>query len=189
MTKLLKSTQLSYLSILDKKTKKTIYNRWNAMHSRCYSPSWHKRFPAYKDCIVCDEWHKLSNFYNWMITQDWKGKHLDKDLLEPNNKIYHPDKCLFIPPMINHILCNTKSVIGVHPKGVHFDKRTNKYNARVSIHARQISLGFFETVQLARQAYVEAKTNYIRSFYPKLTDKRIIIGLERHIEHMNVNTH
>lgn len=67
------------------------FRAWSSMLSRCYSTKWHERYPTYKGCTVSKEWHTFSNFRAWMVTQDWEGKSLDKDLLIEGNKIYSAD--------------------------------------------------------------------------------------------------
>jgi len=39
-----------------------------------------------------------------MERQDWEGKHLDKDILIPGNKIYSPDRCIFVSSLINLLI-------------------------------------------------------------------------------------
>lgn len=66
------------------------YQRWSNMLERCYSKRLHKDRPSYSDCSVVPEWLSFMSFRAWMMEQVWEGKHLDKDLLFPNNKIYAP---------------------------------------------------------------------------------------------------
>ena len=80
------------------------YNKWKSMMCRCYSVLYHKMHPTYLDCEVCDDWKLFSNFRNWMITQDYIGKQLDKDLLVIGNKIYGPNTCVFITSQINNFI-------------------------------------------------------------------------------------
>lgn len=59
------------------------------------------KMPSYSDVTVCEDWLLFTTFKAWMETQDWEGKHLDKDILIPGNKIYSPETCLFVEPRIN----------------------------------------------------------------------------------------
>ena len=72
------------------------YRRWVHMLERCYSERYQEKKPTYIGCTVCEEWLRFSNFKSWMETQDWEGKHLDKDLLVEGNKIYSPDTCILV---------------------------------------------------------------------------------------------
>lgn len=58
---------------------------------------------SYKDCKVCDEWLVYSNFKNWVLTQDYEGWDLDKDLIG-DGTLYSPNTCCFIPHKLNCLL-------------------------------------------------------------------------------------
>ena len=75
------------------------YPRWRGMLQRCYCSMEYR--PTYKECFVCEDWLIFSNFKEWMKTQDWKDKHLDKDILKPGNKVYSLDTCCFVTPHDN----------------------------------------------------------------------------------------
>ena len=121
------------------------YQRWRNMLERCYSTKFHNHHPTYKDCSVCEEWLTFSNFKAWMIKQDWKNKHLDKDLLIRGNKTYSTSACLFIPPQINTFLTNCETPISEHPKGVYLDKRRGKFQANCKTITGRKFLGYFDS--------------------------------------------
>lgn len=76
---------------------KPFYKTWQNLIMRCYNPSFQKgRYVVYKGYSVCEEWHKFSAFKQWMETQDWKDKELDKDVLGWDKKIYSPETCAFV---------------------------------------------------------------------------------------------
>jgi hypothetical protein len=77
------------------------YRKWKAMLERSHGTKVLKSHPTYKDVSTCKEWHTFSNFREWMITQDWEGKDLDKDLLVEGNKVYSPQTCVFVDSMTN----------------------------------------------------------------------------------------
>ena len=56
------------------------HQTWKGMLERCYSTKFQERNPTYIGCTVSKEWLVFSNFRAWMMTQDWQGKHLDKDI-------------------------------------------------------------------------------------------------------------
>lgn len=56
------------------------YKVWANMLQRCYNKKEQERYPNYAGCTVCDEWLTFSTFKSWMERQDWRGKHLDKDI-------------------------------------------------------------------------------------------------------------
>ena len=138
------------------------YSRWENMLVRCYSNKFKSRCPTYVGCSVLDEWLVFSNFKVWMEKQDWKGKHLDKDILIQGNKIYSPETCLFVSCKINLLLINHKARRGNHPQGVCFNKTTKKYRAGVRVDGVLRFLGVFDTSELAYNAYKAAKYNIIK---------------------------
>lgn len=62
------------------------YRKWKSMLLRQTPKEW-KRHTTYKGCKVCEEWRSFMAFRKWMMTQDWQGKQLDKDLLG-DGKLY-----------------------------------------------------------------------------------------------------
>lgn len=139
------------------------YDRWRKMLSRCYSK---QTYLTYKECYVCEEWLYFSNFKVWMQTQDWEGKHLDKDLLVFGNKVYSPETCCFLPPKINHFLTENQRTSGGLPAGVTFSKTEKKYVATCSKQGKTFRIGAFPTISQARQEYL----NYKHSIAVKLSE-------------------
>ena len=77
------------------------YKKWNSMLQRCYATR--RSQPTYEKCYVCVRWQYLSKFTLWMSSQDWQGKHLDKDLLGDTFE-YSPEKCCFISRELNMLI-------------------------------------------------------------------------------------
>ena len=158
------------------------YIKWKSMMDRGYSTSWKTKHKSYVGVSVCIEWHSFMKFRAWMITQDWQGKELDKDILYPDNKIYSPDKCMFVTKKINTLLLDSFSSRGNLPVGVSFDKGSKKYRARVNYNGHTKNIGNFKTVAEAQTAYVIEKVKIITEAISKTDDERIRKGLKRHIE-------
>ncbi len=129
------------------------YSRWSGALSRCYSNGYFLKKPSYKDCTVCDEWLTFSNFKSWMQKQDWKDKHLDKDLLIQGNKIYSPSTCLFVSCEINNLLINMNKSECALPIGVTFNKLHKVYQATCSSKGKTVRLGLYKTAKEAGKAY------------------------------------
>ena len=73
------------------------YTVWRDVFGRCYNPREQAKSPTYIGCTVDPRWHYLSNFKQWYDEQgDVTGKHLDKDIISPGNKVYGPDTCFFV---------------------------------------------------------------------------------------------
>lgn len=68
------------------------------------------QYRSYQDVLVSSEFANFQKFAEWCISQpghDKKGWHLDKDLLsKPNDRMYSPETCCFLPAAINIALRN-----------------------------------------------------------------------------------
>ena len=137
------------------------YMTWKHMIARCYSKVFQEIHPTYIGCYVVDEWHTFSNFKAWMQTQDWKGKDLDKDLKVLGNKVYGPDTCMFIPPLINtfiNVPIHGKSKLGV---SYYPYKVRNKYIVRIRKYGKHYHIGSFDNEDEAHEAYNEERKKYM----------------------------
>lgn len=155
------------------------YRRWVHMLERCYSERYQEKKPTYIGCTVCEEWLRFSNFKSWMETQDWEGKHLDKDLLVEGNKIYSPDTCIFVTNVVNTFLTDSKAIRGDWPIGVQWHKKNRKFMARCSnpFTSRQEYLGYFSCPIEAHIAWLTRKTELVRLLASEQSDPRITKAL------------
>lgn len=153
------------------------YAKWVSMLARVYKSD----KPAYKDCSVYREWLTFSNFKSWMEIQDWKDKELDKDIINPGNKVYSPENCCFVTRSVNRLLTDRAKKRGKYPIGVSFNKRTGKFQAQCSIDGYQKSLGYYADPISANKSYLMFKIKIIQGIISGLDDLRIINGLNRHI--------
>jgi len=150
----------------DKDGKQTMcpfYSTWKAMLKRCYDPKIHNKQPTYIDCPVAKEWHSFNTFRKWMITQNWRGNCLDKDILIPGNKLYSSDLCCFVDNALNSLLLDRGAARGQYKIGVCFNKKAKKFQAYCNKgHGKKIHLGLFNTENEAYKAYVKCKVNIIK---------------------------
>ena len=135
------------------------YDRWKHMLERCYSASYQYRQPTYIGCSVCDDWLVFSKFKQWMQSQDWKGKELDKDIICKGNKVYSPDYCVFIDKITNTFTVDKAANRGSYLIGVSFDKSNNKFVARCNNPFTKIpeNLGCFSNETDAHFAWKKRK--------------------------------
>ena len=145
-----------------KKMKCPYYSVWKRMLERCYSAKSQKNKPTYIGCSVDEKWLTFSNFSQWMKTQDWKNKHLDKDILIKGNKVYSSAGCLFVTKAINSLLITSKASRGDSPIGVNYHKLAGKYEAKLSINGKKKYLGLFDSKEAAHEAYKIAKYENIK---------------------------
>lgn len=150
------------------------YQRWRSMLARCYCPIYLNRFPTYAGNTVCEEWLTFSNFKNWMETQDWVGKQLDKDLLG-NGKLYSPDTCCFISRALNTFFTDRKLHRGSSKVGVCYHKTSGKYQATCSnpFTGKYEYLGLYATELEAHKIWKEKKHQHAVGYAAMETDPRI----------------
>jgi len=159
------------------------YKVWVRMLARCYNEKFHKKYPTYKNCNVSEEWLLFSNFRKWMETQDWKDKHLDKDIILPGNKIYSPGTCVFITQSINNLFLGGTDNTRTYVKGVSFDKVNNKYRVNCCLgNGVAKNLGRFDTLEEASKTYNNFKRNIIIVIANQQTNPKIKNGLFLHAE-------
>jgi len=170
------------LLVRGKKIMCPLYRRWADMLKRCYSLKYQKNQPTYIDCSVCDEWLVFSNFKRWMEKQDWQGKELDKDIINPGNKIYSPENCSFVDRSLNSLLNDRKSARGKYPQGVTWHEHSKKLQARVNYNGKCVHLGYYLTPEGASDAYIKAKVKIILETAKCQTDDRITNGLLLHAD-------
>jgi hypothetical protein len=135
------------------------YRVWYNMLNRCYSESYLKKYPTYRGCSVCPEWIYFMTFKAWMMTQDFEGKQLDKDILFEGNKIYNPETCRFVDKDLNNFLTDSGAARGEWPIGVNWHKVTGKFVAqcRNPFINKQEHLGLFNCPNEAHNAWRQRK--------------------------------
>lgn len=117
-------------TVMGKQISCPYYQVWHSMLKRCYSVKRLTTFPSYVGCSVSEEWLIFSNFKAWMETQDWLGKHLDKDILYIGNKVYSEQTCVFVEDRVNYLLTDSAASRGNYMIGVNWHKATQKFVAQ-----------------------------------------------------------
>ena len=156
------------------------YHRaWKNMLNRCYYNKLQERYPTYKGCSVSDDWLTFSNFKAWMETQDWEGKHLDKDLLFEGNKVYSADTCVFVSRVVNLFTIYRGNDRGEWLVGLSWNKRDNKFMSSCSnpFTKRREHLGYFDSEQDAHEAWLNRKLELAYELAAIQTDERVAKAL------------
>jgi len=140
-------------------TKTKVYQKWNDMLSRCYARNTQKQIEKYipwDGCSIDSRWHKLSTFKEWVEHwEDYENKELDKDILVPGNKVYGPDTCLIVRPIVNSWFKPNVNKNGL-PQGVSFINGTGRYRAQINlIGGKRTHLGYFDTLEEAFDVYLQ----------------------------------
>jgi len=139
------------------------YVTWKNMLQRVYNEKFQKSNKSYIGATVCDEWHNYQNFAHWYNAQKKEaGYVLDKDILAGGNagRCYAPETTRLVPQEINNLLIRQSYTSSGLPVGV--AKRKDGYVARIRINGGLVTLGKYETAELAYASYLRAKQDNIR---------------------------
>jgi hypothetical protein len=148
------------------------YSKWAGMLDRCYSEGRKSKRPNYEGCTVSEEWLKFSNFKRWMESRDWKGKHLDKDLLFSGNRVYSPEFCLLVSVTVNTFLTDRAAKRGDFKIGVSYDSSRGNFRAqcRGPFTGKGENLGRFRTEDQAHLAWKVRKNELANTLADMQTD-------------------
>ena len=155
------------------------FRTWKDMLKRCYSAKYQECYPTYAGCTVSDNWLTFSNFRAWMVSQDFEGKHLDKDLLFEGNRVYSAVTCVFVPPMVNIFTNDQAASRGECLIGAYWNKERAKFQAQCSNpFTRKIEyLGQFITEIEAHEAWLKRKLELAHELAAIQTDERVAKAL------------
>lgn len=164
-----------------------VYRTWMHMLERCYSVDFQVKNPAYTGCSVASEWHIFSVFREWMLTQEWSDKHLDKDILYLGNKLYSPERCVFIPAALNKFLVGSASNRGDCPVGFYWNKQAGKYAAQCKnpFTKNNQFLGYFTNPLEAHEAWRSRKHEHACRYADQQADPRIAKALRHRYSGIN----
>jgi hypothetical protein len=161
------------------------YQTWTNMLARCYDPKIQARQPTYVGCEVAPEWLNFMTFRAWMAGQDWRGMHIDKDLLIPGNRVYSPGACAFISRGLNNFATDHAAARGEWPIGVNWHKQIGKFaaNCRNPFTGRLEHLGLFICPNEAHEAWRAKKHGHALALAAEQTDPRLAAALStRYLE-------
>lgn len=149
---------------LSKDVRRKINKLWQGMLERGHSDRYKEVNPSYKDVYVCEEWHNLQNFTEWVINQKYFniGYHLDKDILVKGNKVYSPDTCCFVPSQINSLFTDRARDRGEYPVGVYFRERDSLYLVTLSRSGKQRHVSCHKSLEDAVASYKVAKEAQVK---------------------------
>lgn len=136
------------------------YAAWNGMIDRCYGVRPLFKIYREKGIRVCEEWHNYQNFGDWFdLNYKGRGFDLDKDILNPDSKLYSPDTCEYVPHSVNMLVANIREgTLGYTTKKL--GDGTVKYIVKIQ-HKDIGYVGSFDSKEEAHAAYVVAKKSHV----------------------------
>lgn len=143
------------------KTNHPLFDTWRGMIDRCYRPSV-INYPYYggRGITVCDRWRGVNGFDNFV--EDMREKPEPSHTLDriDNDKNYSPENCKWSSKAEQSWKRRlfTNNTTGV--RGVIFDKKKQRYIARISVASKRILLGQFENIKDAAEARALAESKY-----------------------------
>ncbi len=166
-------------------TKTRTWRTWNGIIRRTdkRDPKWLTGIGKehYADCTLDSRWYKLSVFKEWIEQWDnFETKEIDKDILIFDNKIYGPDTCLMVRPIVNAWFKPNIVKPGDLPRGVSWNtgwkkgKSPNPYRTQITpIGGKRMGLGQYATVEEASAVFEEARKEQIKVLIETETDPRV----------------
>ena len=168
-------------TIEGKQVQNPCYRTWVSMLQRCYDKKCQERNKTYIGCSVSREWLNLSTFQAWWETHQVDGWCLDKDLICLGNRVYSPERCVFVPTMINTFVNDTGAIRGEWPIGVSWEKRCKKFQAKCCnpLTGKPENLGHFTDPELAHYAWKRRKLELVTLICEKFPemDPRVMNAL------------
>ena len=155
------------------------YQAWKDMLKRCYSAKYQESKPTYKGCTVSEDWLTFTNFKSWMKKQDFKGNHLDKDILVEGNKVYSAETCVFVTLAVNNFTTDSGAARGKWLIGVSWHKRDCKFQSKCSnpFTKKRETIGYFTCEQAAHEAWLKRKLELAHELAAIQTDARVAKAL------------
>jgi hypothetical protein len=141
------------------------YKAWYQILCRCYREDDLARRPSYRGCEMGVEWVKFTDFHKWFNENYRQGWQIDKDILCLGNKIYSPEKCVYIPRALNSFVLSNPSRVGDFPLGVSFSKKHKAFKAQIRDgHGGKIFLGHYYCPHEAHLKWHEKKMEQAHEF-------------------------
>ncbi len=127
----------------------------------------------YEDITVCADWHYRSKFTAWYNEQlELQPRltecDLEKDILIPDNKVYCPEACIFVPDWFNLQFIERNKDRGEYPMGATKYKNGFVSNIGDGSGVSKKYLGFYKTPEDSHKAWQIAKISKLEEALTRL---------------------
>lgn len=127
------------------------------MKQRCYDTN-HISYKYYglKGISIDKEWDKFEDFESWSLNNGYNDS-LEIDRIKSNLN-YSSSNCRWTTRQLQNrnTTIRTSNKTGV--KGCYFEKRASRFRQQIKINGKNISLGYFDTIEeckIARENYIK----------------------------------
>lgn len=140
------------------KSKTTEYKTWQRMKKRCSNAEC-KDYPEYggRGIEVCDGW--LNSFENFLEDMGERPEGMTLDRIDVNGN-YEPTNCRWATPQTQAYNQRVYKVNTSGKTGVTWNKKSSKWESRISKEGKEIALGFFDNKGDAIKVREEAELKY-----------------------------
>jgi hypothetical protein len=147
------------------------YHAWSYMLRMVYEDN--SRFVkkrSGRDIGICEEWLDFANFNEWFgenfYTVDNETMDLCRNLLDQDNEIFCPDKCVFVPRRIIQLITPKNVGKSNLPRGVRHRQISDTYYSVCYIQKNgkpsTVQKSGFSTPEEAFEQYKQDKEKYIK---------------------------
>lgn len=133
---------------------KRLYNIYNGMKQRCNNPK-HNSYSYYGAKGIVVEWDNFKEFESWALFNGY-ADNLEIDRVNSTLN-YCSSNCRWTTRQIQNRNAATRTTNKTGVKGCYYEKRANKYRQQIKINGKNISLGYFNTIEecnAARKKYI-----------------------------------
>lgn len=134
---------------------KRLYNIYNGMKQRCNNPK-HNSYNYYGAKGIAVDWTNFKDFEDWALSNGY-ADNLEIDRVDSLLN-YCPSNCRWVNRQIQNRNAAIRATNKTGVKGCYFEKRASKYRQQIKIDGKNISLGYFETIEecrAAREKYIK----------------------------------